>query len=109
LNAEAQAEIKPWWVKLDCSANDVKTSKGKKKLKKEERKKLNEALTYHYLKNCNQGTKVSQDMAKRLEQAEKKEAAIAAALQIDVKDLDTGVSAPKSIEAITDTQMTRSI
>ena len=48
-------------------------------------------------------------MAERLEQAEKKEAAIAAALQVDVKDLDTGVSAPKSIEAITDTQMTRSI
>jgi hypothetical protein len=44
---------------------------------------------------------VSQDMAERLERAEKKEAAIAAALQI--------VSAPKSIEAITDTQMTRSV
>ncbi len=28
---------------------------------------------------------------------------------VDVKDLDTGVSAPKFIEAITDTQMTRSI
>lgn len=109
LNAEVQAEVKPWWVKVDCSANDVKNSKGKKKLNKEERKKLHEALTYHYLKNGDQGTKVCQDMAERLEQAEKKEAAIAAALQVDVKDLDTGVSAPKSIEAITDTQMTRSI
>ena len=48
-------------------------------------------------------------MAERLERAEKKEAAIAAALQIDVKDLDTGVSAPKSIEAITDTQITHSV
>jgi len=109
LNAEVQAEVKPWWVKVDCSANDVKNSKGKKKLNKEERKKLHEALTYDYLKNGDQGTKVCQDMAERLEQAEKKEAAIAAALQVDVKDLDTGVSAPKSIEAITDTQMTRSI
>jgi hypothetical protein len=43
LNAEVQAEIKPWWVKVDCLANNVKTSKGKKKLNKEEQKKLHEA------------------------------------------------------------------
>ncbi len=90
-------------------AKDVKTSKDKNQLNKEEQKKLHEALTYHYLKNCNQGTKLSQDMFERLEEVEMKEAAITATLNVDVKDLDTGVTAPKSMEAITDTQMTRSV
>jgi len=48
-------------------------------------------------------------MFERLEEVEMKEAAITATLNVDVKDLDTGVTAPKSMEAITDTQMTRSV
>jgi hypothetical protein len=40
LNAEVQVEVKPWWVKVDFLANNIKTSKGKKKLNKEEWKKV---------------------------------------------------------------------
>jgi len=90
LNTEVELEVKPWWTKVDnvngydCSLKEVKAQKGKGKLSKIERKKLNEALTFHYLKNCDDGVKVNMEMAKRLEEAQQKEAALAAELNIDV-------------------------
>ncbi len=43
---------------------------------------MNKAMTYHYLKNCDQGVKVAVVMAQRLEEAEQKEAAIQQSLML---------------------------
>jgi len=113
LNAEVELEVKPWWTKVDnvngydCSLKEVKAQKGKGKLSKIERKKLNEALTFHYLKNCDDGVKVNMEMAKRLEEAQQKEAALAAELNIDVNNLDIGVSAHSATVIVPETDMTR--
>jgi hypothetical protein len=112
LNTEVELEVKPWWTKVnnvngcDCSLKEVKAQKGKGKLSKNERKKLNEALTFHYLKNCDDGVKVNMEMAKRLEEAQQKEAALAAELNIDINDLDIGVSACSAMAIVPETDMT---
>jgi hypothetical protein len=114
LNVEVELEVKAWWTKVDnvngynCSLKEVKAQKGKGKLSKIERKKLNEALTFHYLKNFDDGVKVNMEMAKRLEEAQQKEAALAAELNIDVNDLDIGVSACSAMVIVPETDMTRS-
>jgi len=114
LNAEVELEVKPWWTKVndvneyDCSLKEIKPKKGKGKLSKMERKQLNEALTFHYLKNCDDGVKVNAEMGKRVEKAQQKEAALAAELNIDVKDLDIGVTACSPMATVTETEMIRS-
>ena len=47
-------------------------------------------------------------MAKRLEEAQQKEAALDTELNIDVKDLDIGVTACSAMAIVTETEMTHS-
>ncbi len=111
LNDEVAQEVKPWWTKVkevngyDCSLKEVKDKKGKGKLNKVERKKLNEALTYHYLKTCDDGEKLNATMAVRLEKAQQKEAELAAKLNVDVQDLDVGITSKSTMVNILPTQV----
>jgi len=65
----------PWWRKTeevngyDCSDKQPKPTKQKKEMNKGERKEYNKALTYHYLKEQDNGAEVAEQMAIRLETA----------------------------------------
>jgi hypothetical protein len=69
----------PWWKKTeemhgyDCSAKQPKPYKQKKELNKDEWKQYNKALTYHHLKEQENGAEVAEEMGKRLETAVKKD------------------------------------
>jgi len=65
-------------------------------LNKEDRKKLNEALTYRYLKNSDKGLRLALEMMARLERAQQKEAELAASMNVSVEDLDCGVASAES-------------
>ena len=64
----------PWWKKTDemhgydCSAKQPKPYKQKKELNKDEWKQYNKALTYHCLKERENGTEVAKEMGKGLRQ-----------------------------------------
>ena len=65
----------PWWKKMeevhgyDCSVKQPKSSIAKKNMNKEERKQLNKALTYHYLKEQADGDDIAEEMEMRLGRA----------------------------------------
>lgn len=65
----------PWWKKTDemngydCSKKQPKPSVQKKNMNKEDRKKYNQALTYHYLKEQENGDDLAQMMKDRLDKA----------------------------------------
>jgi hypothetical protein len=66
----------PWWIKTnemngyDCSKKQPKPSAQKKNMNKEGQKKCNQALTYHYLKEQeNGGNDLAQMMKDRLDKA----------------------------------------
>jgi hypothetical protein len=69
----------PWWKKTeeinvyDCSGRQPKPSKAKKDMKKEDRIKFSRALTYHYIKQQNNGNELLDEMEKRLENVAKKD------------------------------------
>ncbi len=78
LNEAVNIPGTPWWKKTeemkgyDCS-QQPKSSTQKKNMNKDERKKLNIALTYHYIKVQSDGDDVAQEMEKKLEKAACKE------------------------------------
>jgi len=53
----------------DCSKKQPKPSVQKKNMNKEDRKKYNQALTYHYLKEQENGDDLAQMMKDRLDKA----------------------------------------
>ncbi len=55
------------------------------------RKKMNQAITYQYPKNSDKGDRVAKEMAKKLEIAQRRDAEVAAKLNIDVNDMDLAV------------------
>jgi hypothetical protein len=65
----------PWWKKMeevngyDCTLQQPKPWVPKKNLNKADRKKLNKALTYHYLKEQADGDDIATEMERRLEKA----------------------------------------
>jgi hypothetical protein len=65
----------PWWKKMeevhgyDCSVKQPKSSIAKKNMNKDERKQLNKALTYHYLKEQADGDDIAEEMEMRLGRA----------------------------------------
>jgi hypothetical protein len=52
----------------DCSAKQPMPYKQKKELNKDEQKQYNKALTYHCLKERENGTEVAKEMGKGLRQ-----------------------------------------
>ncbi len=88
LNLEVEQENHPWWLS-NGSLDHPKPTKKKNQMNKDERKNLNKAITYEYLKNSDKGDHVAEKMAKKLEIAQHTEAEIAAKLNIDVNDMDT--------------------
>ena len=98
LNASLQSADTPWWTQVsnvngyDCTAKDLKGKRRKNKLDKNEQKKLNEALTYHYLNNSDKGLHLASEMSARLEKAHRKEAELAARLKVPIEDLDCGIA-----------------
>jgi hypothetical protein len=65
----------PWWKKMeevngyDCTLQQPKPWVPQKNLNKADRKKLNKALTYHYLKEQADGDDIATEMERRLEKA----------------------------------------
>lgn len=106
LNHEIDVQDKPWWLKVesvngyDTLSNKMKAKVDKNKMNKVERKKFYEALTFHYLKNSDQGTHLAAGMSEKLEKVQHKEATLAAELNINVEDLDLGVSEKRNEETI---------
>ena len=76
-------------------------------MNKEERKQLNEALTFEYLKNSDQGVRLASEMSEKLERAKRKEEVLAASLSFPVEELDVGVTMPDAIKMDCDTKMTK--
>jgi hypothetical protein len=52
---------------------------------------MNQAITYQYPKNSDKGDRVAKEMAKKLEIAQRRDAEVAAKLNIDVNDMDLAV------------------
>jgi len=102
LNASLEAGDTPWWSQVRdvngyvCTVKELKGKKKKNQLNKKDWKKLNEALTYHYLKNSNKGLCLALEMMARLERAQQKEAELAASMNVSVEDLDCGVASAES-------------
>ena len=69
----------PWWKKTeeingyDCSGRQPKPSKAKKDMTKEDRIKFSRALTYHYIKQQNNGNELYDEMEKQLENVTEKD------------------------------------
>jgi len=105
-NSSLAAEDKPSWTQVS-TATTLKGKGGKSKLNKEERKQLNEALTFEYLKNSDQGVRLASEMSEKLERAKRKEEVLAATLSIPVEELDVGVTMPDAIKMDCDTKMTK--
>jgi hypothetical protein len=72
LNETVNQNGQPWWKKTeevhgyDCSLKQPKPKKQKKSMNKEERKEYTKALTYHYLKQQEDGAEVTEMMNERL-------------------------------------------
>jgi hypothetical protein len=75
LNELVSQQGTPWWRKTeevngyDCSDKQPKSTKQKKEMNKGECKEYNKALTYHYLKERDNGAEVTEQMGIRLETA----------------------------------------
>jgi hypothetical protein len=71
LNDVVNIERVPWWKKAeeangyDFSGKQPKPKKQKKEMNKEDRKKYNSALTYHYLREQDNGEELAADMKKK--------------------------------------------
>jgi len=102
LKSSLEAGNTPWWSQVrdekgyDRTAKESKGKEKKNQLNKEDRKKINEALTYHYLKNSDKGLRLALEMMARLERAQQKEAELAASMNVSVEDLDCGVASAES-------------
>lgn len=114
LNKQIEIASKPWWNSVrdvngyDLSSKNVKPKKEKGQLNKTERKQLNEAKTFHYLKNCDDGKRVNAEMTARLQDAEQKEEALALKLNCNVKDIDTGVRTSSDAEVHAERKVSKS-
>jgi hypothetical protein len=81
----------PWWKKTDemngydCSKKQPKPSVQKKNMDKEDQKKCNQVLTYHYLKEQENGDDLAQMMKDRLDKAttDRDDSMDIAALQVE--------------------------
>ena len=113
LNASLEAGDTPWWSQVRdvngyvCTVKELKGKKKKNQLNKKDWKKLNEALTYHYLKNSNKGLCLALEMMARLERAQQKEAEMAASMNVSVKDLDCGIASAESDKELHEEKMAR--
>ena len=77
-------------------------------MNKQERKQHNKNITYEYLKKANTGGQLAEKMAKKLEEAECRDAKIATELKIDVSEMDLEVGHCKKRETNIDTDMSTS-
>jgi hypothetical protein len=108
LNKEVQDFNQPWWLKTAAMNMNLKDGKPKKEMNKQERKQHNKNITYEYLKKANTGGQLAEKMAKKLEEAECRDAKIATELKIDVSEMDLEVGHCKKRETNIDTDMSTS-
>jgi hypothetical protein len=88
-------------------AKDMKGKNKNNQLNKEDQKKINQALIYHYLKNSEKGLHLALEMKARLERAQQKEAELAAIMNVSVENLDCGVASAESVKEVHDEKMAR--
>jgi hypothetical protein len=93
LNDLVNIEKVPWWKKTeeangyDFSGKQPKPKKQKKEMNREDRKKYNTALTYHYLREQDNGEELAADLEKKLEKALDKETDLACAPGVSVTNV----------------------